>query len=377
MFPVEQHTIFLALAGSQAHGTARDGSDVDVRGVCIAPLAFRLSLFHQFEQFEGALPPTLAELVAARIQSHPTAARALDVKIECVVFDLAKFVGLCAAANPNALEILFGDERDWLFATEAWRRLHDERQHFLTQRVRQTFLGYAMAQLKRIQTHRSWLLNPPTKKPAREDFGLPAHGSALSSDDQNRIEQSIAETLRGYGIDELDMPKSARIALDERLETFYRDVLSAPSEDLSERLRDVATSALRLPKDVISTLNAEKRYRAAMKHWDSYQAWQDKRNPGRAELERRHGYDTKHAMHLIRLMRMGLEALERGDLWVRRNDAAELAAIRDGALTFEQVLAMAHALQEAIAKASESTSLPPDVDRERVDALLTSMLVSS
>jgi predicted nucleotidyltransferase len=33
MFPLEQHTIFLALSGSLAHGTAREGSDVDVRGV--------------------------------------------------------------------------------------------------------------------------------------------------------------------------------------------------------------------------------------------------------------------------------------------------------------------------------------------------------
>lgn len=45
MFALEQHTIFLTLAGSQAHGTAREGSDVDVRGVCIAPLRLRLSLF--------------------------------------------------------------------------------------------------------------------------------------------------------------------------------------------------------------------------------------------------------------------------------------------------------------------------------------------
>lgn len=32
MFKLEEHTIFLTLAGSQAHGTARQGSDVDVRG---------------------------------------------------------------------------------------------------------------------------------------------------------------------------------------------------------------------------------------------------------------------------------------------------------------------------------------------------------
>jgi hypothetical protein len=42
---------------------------------------------------------------------------------------------------------------------------------------------------------------PPTKKPSSEDFGLPAHGGTLSADDQNRIEQGIAEKVRSYGID--------------------------------------------------------------------------------------------------------------------------------------------------------------------------------
>jgi predicted nucleotidyltransferase len=145
MFPLAPHTIFLTLAGSQAHGTAREGSDVDLRGVCVAPSSVRLSLFRAFEQYEGALPEPLAAKVVPRIQGHPTAARALDVKTECVIFDVAKLVGLCATANPNALEILFADERDWVFETPLWRRLHGERHRFLTKKVQQTFQGYAMA----------------------------------------------------------------------------------------------------------------------------------------------------------------------------------------------------------------------------------------
>jgi len=178
-------------------------------------------------------------------------------------------VGLCASANPNALEILFADERDWIFETPAWRRLHEERRRFLTKKVQQTFLGYAMAQLKKIKTHRSWLLTPPTKKPAREHFGLPAAGGTLSRDDQNRIEQSIADKIRSYGIDNIDMPKSTRIAVQDRLDAFCRDVLSASDGDIEERMRAVATHALNLPADVVAALNAEKGYRAAMKHWDS------------------------------------------------------------------------------------------------------------
>lgn len=287
---------------------------------------------------------------------------------------MAKFVGLCSAANPNALEILFADERDWVLETPAWRRLYDERSRFLTRKVQQTFHGYAMAQLKKIKTHRSWLLNPPTKKPAREDFGLPVAEGTLTSDDQNRIEQSIADKIRDYGINAVDMPKSTRIAVQECLDGFYRDVLRASDEDLDERMRALATHALELPLDVVSALNAEKKYRAAMKHWDSYQTWKEHRNPARAELEREYGYDTKHAMHLIRLMRMGLEVLEIGDLRVRRDDAQELSAIRDGAMPFDELLAAAAALQVSMERAAGTTKLPGDVDRQGVDALLGDLL---
>jgi hypothetical protein len=240
--------------------------------------------------------------------------------------------------------------------------------------VQQTFLGYAMAQLKKIQTQRSWLLNPPAKKPAREDFGLPAHGGTLSHDDQNRIEQSIAEKLRSYGVDNVDMPKPSRIALQERLDAFYRDALSASTDDIEERMRAVATASLGVPSEVASTLNAEKRYRAALKHWDSYQTWKSQRNPARAELERAHGYDTKHAMHLVRLMRMGFEVLKTGELRVRRDDAEQLSAIREGALSFHDLLAMAGELQQSMQDATATTELPHDVDYDRVDALLANVL---
>lgn len=375
MFSLAPHTIFATLAGSHAHGTAREGSDVDVRGVCRAPMRVRLSLFTKFEQYEGPLEGELARAVLPRIQAHPTASRSVGTKMEAVVFDVAKIIGLCAAANPNALEILFADERDWLLTTPAWRRLHHARRLFLTQKVQQTFLGYATAQLKKIKTHRAWLLAPPRAKPRREDFGLPASGAVLSRDDQNRVEQSIANQLRSYGIDDVLLPRPARVAVQERLEAFYRHVLSVSEEDLQARLRAVATAALNIPPDVVGALNAEKKYRAAAKHWESYQAWKAERNPARAELERRHGYDTKHAMHLIRLMRMGLEALERNDLVVRRDDAEELSAIRDGALSFDDLLAAATSLRERMDRAVTSTALPRDVDRARAEELLLELVL--
>jgi len=376
MFALAAHTIFVALAGSQAHGTARAGSDIDVRGVCIAPLRVRLALFSGFEQYEGPLEGALREAVLPRLRSHPTAGLGSTDEIECAVFDIAKFIGLCAAANPNTLEILFADPADWLLDTPAWRRLYEQRHRLLTRRVQQTYLGYAMAQLKRIKTHRSWLLHPPARKPSREEFGLPPAGT-LNRDDQDRLEQSIADRVRSYGIDTLDMPKATRIAVQERMLSFWMDVLAASEDEIESRRRAVATQALGLPAEVVSTLNAERRYRAAMKQWESYQTWKSERNPARAELERRHGYDTKHAMHLIRLMRMGLEVLRTGDLIVRRPDAEELNAIRDGGLSFEDLLAAATALKEQMAQAAERSDLPAEVDREQVEALAFELMTAA
>jgi len=367
--------IFVTLAGSQAHGTAREGSDVDLRGACVAPLDVRLSLSRRFEQHEGALEGPLGEAVSAKIRAHPTASRGLAVKTEAVIYDVAKLLELAAAANPNALEILFADERDWLHATPRWRRIHDARRRFLTRKVKDTFHGYAMAQLARIQTHRGWLLSPPERRPVRADFGLPDEAT-LSRDDQNRLEQAIAETIRGFGVDDVEMPKAARVAVEHRMRAFYI-AAAGPAAGDAEGLRAVATRALGLPRAVVDALAAERRYRGALRRWEAYEAWRAERNPARAELERRFGYDTKHAMHLVRLMTMGVEALATGDLSVRRPDADELRAIRDGALSYEALVARAESLRAQMVAAAASSSLPADVDPAFVDALVLELATSA
>jgi predicted nucleotidyltransferase len=361
-------TIFLAVSGSRAYGTAGPASDLDLRGVCVVPLAARLSLFEGFEQHQGPLSASLALAIEDRLRAHPSGGQVAAHDAECVIFDLAKLVRLCAAANPSALEILFADERDWLIETPQWRRLHSQRHRFLTSKVQQTFQGYAMAQLKRIKTHRGWLLDPPRAKPAREDFGLPEK-TTLSSDDRNRIEEAIAAKIRSYHLDDVEMARSTRLAIQERLRSLWMDVLEVREEELAERTRALAGHALNLPQEVMATLDAEKGYRAAMRHWEAYQTWKAQRNPARAALEQRFGYDTKHAMHLVRLMRMGLEVLETGDLLVRRSDAGELRAIREGALSFDRLLAEARDLGERMAQTAPTSGLPLDVDRGAIDAL--------
>ena len=87
-------------------------------------------------------------------------------------WELRKYISLAADANPNILEVVFADDSDILKITEAGRQLRANRHLFLSKKARHTFSGYAMSQLKRIESHRRWLLNPPTAPPQRSDFFL-------------------------------------------------------------------------------------------------------------------------------------------------------------------------------------------------------------
>lgn len=373
MIDPQRDCIFLALSGSHAYGTAREGSDVDVRGVGVVPLSSRVSLFERQETLEGPLDGRLPPGALERLLAHPTAATCLAVKLEGVIHDLPKYVSLCAASNPTALELLFCDQREWLFWTPEWETLSEHRRQFLCRTVKDTFQGYALAQLKKIKSHRSWLLEPPAAPPVRASFGLPEQRT-ISREDEHRLEQAIGDRIRAYGVDDLELPRPVRAAIDTRLRLLWTDLLAVSEAGLEDRLRTTAIGALQIPKEVAQALAAERRYLRARREWESYQLWKAQRNPARAELERNHGYDTKHGMHLVRLMRMGLELLTTGELHVRREDAAELLAIRDGALDYEQLTAHAESLRERMEQAVTTSPLPTTVDLQFIDALAVELV---
>lgn len=145
---LKDRTIYLTRHGSQAYGTSTPTSDLDVRGVVIAPREYYLGMTSSFEQATSKDP-------------------------DLVIFEIRKFFRLASECNPNALEILFTDESDHYMDGSLGRQLLKNKELFLSKRVKFTFQGYANAQMKRILTHRRWLLNPLDHQPMRAEFGLP------------------------------------------------------------------------------------------------------------------------------------------------------------------------------------------------------------
>jgi predicted nucleotidyltransferase len=336
---LDERTILRVRHGSHAYGTSVPTSDVDEKGVAVAPRAYYHGFSKVFEQAESKDP-------------------------DAVVYELKKFLRLAAESNPNIIEVLWVDDRDVLRLLPAGAKLRDARAQFLSRRVRHTFSGYAASQLKRIKTHRRWLLDPPTAPPSRTAFGLPER-TIVDGDQLAAAEAAVRKQIDRWELDLSSVPDEAtRIAVLNQIAQYLTE-LEITDETRARR----AGILLGYDTNFLDALDRERKYHVAQTQWETYQRWKRERNPARAALEAKHGYDTKHGMHLVRLLRMCREILIEGVVHVRRPDADELRAIRAGAWPYEQLIEWAEAEDRAMEALATASPLPKSPDIEALDAL--------
>jgi uncharacterized protein len=93
------------------------------------------------------------------------------------------------------------------------------------------------------------------------------------------------------------------------------------------------------------------------------------------ELSRAHGYDTKYAMHALRIAHQGLELLTTGRITLPVPEPARtgLRAVRSGAVPLDDVLERLDGASARLARACEDGDLPERSDAAVVDAFLVSV----
>lgn len=344
-FDVSARTIFLTRHGSHAYGLATPSSDIDVKGVCIAPKAYHFGYLQNFEQAESKDP-------------H-----------DSVIYSLQKFVRLAADCNPNIIEVMFSSDEDHMKVDEFGERLLAVRDEFISKKARHTFSGYAHAQLKRIEGHRAWLLNPLTKEPIRVDFGLPER-TVIPSDQLDAARSLVIKKLEKWNFENMqDFSPDQRIFIQSVMEDITSELGITADDKWNAAGRSVG-----LDDNFLEILDRERRYKAARNNWDSYRKWEKERNPVRAEQERKYGYDTKHASHLIRLMRMCKEILSGKGVIVKRYDREELLAIKlYGAMKYDELIAEAKRLDDECAELYKTSLLKHAPDRAKLDSLVVSL----
>ncbi len=368
---VRRDTILLVVGGSRAYGLARAGSDVDVRGVAIPPAPYLHGLAHKFEQAEGDAMAVFADTLSdeERLVSGAT-------RLEGTVYDVRKFLTLATESNPNILDVLFCRDDEVRVCTPLGARLRTARDLFVTASARHTFAGYAAAQLKRIQGHRRWLLTPPTHAPTRAEYGLP-ESTLLPREQVGAAEAAIRKQLERWDLDTNGLEPAGVVALQTAIARSLAEIRTALGFESDDGMKWLAAArVVGLDANLIHVLQKEREFDGASRQWRHYLQWKTERNPARAALEASHGYDTKHAAHLVRLLRMGREILETGRVWVWRGpggaaDADELRAIRDGAWTYDRLLEEVSREEAALAAimAGRRFVVPAAPDRVAIDTL--------
>jgi hypothetical protein len=392
------------VSGSQAYGMATETSDVDIRGIFVPTLEYMLGFMKRVAQLEinkvkrrtdepevvvaydSRTDEKIIEDVESIVQINPERKNVKkdtnkdNPPPEVVIYAIQKYMALACNANPNILELLFMPEDCLLEIHPLFKLLTDNRKLFLSRRARWTYAGYANSQVHRIDTHLRWLRHPPSSEPRRIDYGLPA-GEKLISREQlgafyvalGHIMHDIIEAMNEPELD--DLYKTVVTIVQSEAFPGWEGIIQ--SRGLPDGALPYVQKLVGASDNFIAALQKEQAYYRAADEWKKYQNWKKNRNPTRAVLEAKFGYDTKHGSHVIRLMEQGYYLMKNGTLEVRLPHADKIRASRDGTwldgteATYEKLKAFADEREremQALYK-SDDCPLPKEPDRKALDEL--------
>ena len=337
--------LFECIAGSQAYGTSVDTSDEDLRGLFAMPATSYIDLTR---------PP----------------GQISDDRGNVVYYSLRRFIELLGHANPNILELLFMPQDCIRTSSPEMDMLVSRRDIFITRQCADTHAGYAMAQIKKAKGQNKWINNPkPEAAPSKEDFcfvipwqrepqrfparpvPLRTSGWALNEYHAARLEHS-RDTFRLY-----HYGKHAR-------GVFRGDMLtceSIPEEDESTRFAGLL-------------LYNEHAWKQALADHQNYWAWRRDRNDARWKMQESGelDFDAKNMMHTVRLLLSGKSILQSGEPIVRfrGEQLGLLMSIREGKLSFDEIMAIAQGILDECETLKASSNLPDTCDLHEAGSLL-------
>jgi len=323
---VKKNLICKVMSGSHSYGTNTEDSDVDMRGIFCADPINLLTPFFPVKEVED------------------------DTEEDTKYFELSHFVSLLTQQNPNIVEIMWVRSEDIITSTPAYEYLRANREDFLSSKIAYTTSGYAASQMSRIKGHKKWIMNPqPIEAPQERNYInlVQWFGDAKMMPSQFDISEfenthrAISYGNHLYGLYEME---GGLFRPDGSLKTNF----------------DGNRETLPMPLAVIK-LNKDVHIKDKDTH-GNYWRWKKNRNPVRAALEEEYGVDCKHSSHLVRLLRIGHETLTTGKINVYRPDAEELLAIRNGSMTYDELIEYAEHMDNEIKKAYDNTHLRKKVD---------------
>jgi uncharacterized protein len=252
--------------------------------------------------------------------------------IDHKLFELKKFIMMCAGMNPNAVPLL------WLQEYELWtpegQILVKHRNLFNSRKAYHTFSGYAHGQLQKMG------------------------GVFNDNEEPNKILKAGHQRFQEYALAEIAHQRACRDEIPEtRTESVRRELYDEGYLLAMVALNTHSKEECKRIKDGPITGRMGKK---------------------RKDLREKYGYDTKFAFHTIRLMKMCVEFLthpEEGLKVYRKGiDADFLYSIRMGAFTQQEIKTMADELFIEAREAVKHSPLPEEPDMDKINDLCVHIL---
>jgi hypothetical protein len=245
------------------------------------------------EDFVGIFVPPAEYLLGLKnieevdlsVKDKDAAGKNTSEAIDFKAFTLKKFARLALDNNPNILEILFVNPENILFINEVGRKLLDMRYAFISKNIKHRFLGYAFSQ---------------------------KHKMVIKLENYEKLNEALKY-------------------LGQCNEKFLLEIEHHP---LFIRKKDHMRIA---DINVPLTATVKKAKQSIQNRLNTFGS--------RQKLVSKYGYDTKFAMHLIRLLQEGYELIRTGNLEFPLIGRRMLNEIRNGSCSMADVIALADIIE--------------------------------
>lgn len=326
----QQQLILLeCISGSKAYGLDTQNSDTDIKGVFYLPKSYYYGLHKDY------IP---------QISNDSN---------DIVYYELGRFIELLLQNNPNMMELLATPTDKILYKHPIMNVIKPH--WFISKLCQKTFVSFANSQIKKAQGLNKKINNPmpKTKKDILDFCVVFEHQKSIHLKDWLN-KQGLTQSQIGL----TKMPHTNHVYalfVDKQNQYNFLGVIKTPNAT------DVCLSSV--PKGLTPSGHLffnQMGYSKYCQDYAAYWDWVKYRNDARyhATLAHGHQYDAKNMMHTIRLLQTAYDIATTGDIIVTRANRDELLAIKSGALTYDELITMAHKISTKTDLAFAKSNLP-------------------
>lgn len=345
----KEHILFEIIYGSQLYGLATETSDIDYIGVFVVPQEFIYSL-DKIEKIS-------------------------DEKNNRVYYEIGKFCDLLTKSNPSVLTMLNPPDDCVIILNQLFKTYFiDNRKEFLTKSCFRPFVEYSNSQIQKAQglnKKMNWENSRITRKTPFDFCYVPYKQGSISVTKWLEINNLKEENCGLVAVP--NMRFTYNLFYDETGLLNYQGIIR---KENSNEVCLTSIPDLKAEPRTTMQFNSDG-YQKHCKEYKSYQQWLEERNTQRyvdVESHKQKGdngkIDSKNLLHVVRLIEIAKDIVDKNDIIVRRPNREELLDIRRGKVDLKSLIEKSDSLLKELEIKFKESNLKDDVNRDYINNIL-------